>query len=140
MSDATTLPCSPKLELNGLPYFPRLCDKIRLMQQGTLHPDFHNNLGKGFDLWTCQFLGVDYTDLRAQVESGLTDEETLAWAEKNGVQREDFVKAWFLHYLRTRGFRDDFSELLEKRKKEAAHTDRPEIQTFMDYLDADEGR
>lgn len=139
MTNEPITPRSPKEELDGFPYFLRLCDKIRLFQAGILHPDYHNNLGKGFDLWMCQFLGVEYDDLRKKVESGASDEQTLAWAQQTGVEREPFVRDWFLQYLRTRGFRDDFSELLEKRKKEAEHTDKPEIQTFMDYLDADEG-
>ena len=57
-------PRSPKDEIDGLPYLPRLCDKIRLKQSGNLDPEYHPNLGIGMDLWTCQYLGVDYEALR----------------------------------------------------------------------------
>ena len=140
MSDDDQMPCSVRDELDGLMYFPRMCDKIRKMKAGTLHPDFHGNLGIGMDLWTCQFLGVDYEDLKAQVTAGASDEEALAWARKNGVTRPDHEHAWFTAYLKTRGFRDDMSERLAARKKEDPRTDRDDILTFMDYIEVDEGR
>jgi hypothetical protein len=42
--------------------------------------------------------------------------------------------------MRNRGFRDDFTEKLVFRKKEAGWEDREDIQSFFDYLDADDGR
>ena len=54
------LPCSPKEEIEGLVYFRRLCEKVRLMAAGKLHHDLHANLGKAMDLWACQFLGLRY--------------------------------------------------------------------------------
>jgi cytochrome P450 len=92
------------------------------------------------DLWTCQFLGVDYNDLKAQVIAGATDEDALNWARENGVTRPDYEKAWFLAYMKTRGFRDDLSKRLAERKKEDPHTDRDDILSFMDYIEIDEGR
>jgi len=140
MSDSSVLPRSPLDELDGLLYFRRLCDKVRLMEAGTLDPDFHANLGKAMDLWMCQFLGVGYEDLKSQILSGATDEDALAWARENGVTRPDYEKAWFLSYLRNFGFRDHMSERLADRKKEAPHTDRDDILTFLDYIEVDEGR
>lgn len=140
MPEDTLFPCSARLELGGIVYLPRLFDKIRLMHAGTLHPDFHGNLGLGMDLWTCQFLGVDYNDLKAQILAGATDEEALAWARENGITRPDFELAWFTAYITKRGFRDEMSERLAQRKKEAPETDREDIQTFMDYIEVDEGR
>jgi gluconokinase len=43
-------------------------------------------------------------------------------------------------YLGKRGWRDDLSDRLVFRKKEAGWSGREEIQTFFDYIDADEGR
>ncbi len=139
MSEGTTLPRSPRDEIDDLIYFPRLCEKARLMETGTLHPDFHGNLGLGMDLWICQFLGVDYQDLKAQILAGASDEDALAWAREHGIQRPDYEQAWFNAYMNTRGFRDDLSERLAIRKKEAPHTDRDDILTFMDYIEVDEG-
>jgi cytochrome P450 len=92
------------------------------------------------DLWTCQFLGVDYNDLRAKIIEGDTDENVLTWARKNGVTRPAYEKAWFSAYMKNRGFRDDLSKRLAKRKKENPDTDRDDILTFMDYIEVDEGR
>lgn len=138
MSDS--FPCSPREELEGIIYLPRLLDKIRLMHAGTLHPDLHANLGKAMDLWTCQFLGVDYNDLKAQVIAGATNEDALVWARDNGITRPEFELAWFNSYVRNLGFRDLMSERLAERKKEDPRTDRDDIITFVDYIDIDEGR
>lgn len=140
MSEPTGIPCSARTEFGGIIYLPRLVDKIRLMEGGTLHEDFHANLGRGMDLWTCQFLCVDYNDLRAQVIAGATDDEILVWIKEHGRSRPDFELAWFNSYMRNRGFRDDLSERLAERKKETPHTDRDDIMSFMDYIEVDEGR
>jgi hypothetical protein len=42
--------------------------------------------------------------------------------------------------MKTRGFRDDLAERLAQRKAESGFQDRADIVTFMDYIDADEGR
>ncbi|MDB4506814.1 DUF5069 domain-containing protein [Akkermansiaceae bacterium] len=140
MPESTTLPRSARDEISGIIYLPRLCDKVRLMSAGTLHPDFHGNLGLGMDLWTCQFLGVAYEDLKAQILAGATDEDALAWARENGITRPDYELAWFHSYMSNRGFRDDMSQRLAERKKESPATDRDDIQSFMDYIEVDEGR
>lgn len=133
-------PRSPRDEIDGVIYFPRLCDKIRLHAAGRLAPDYHANLGAGMDLWTCQFLGVAYPALADLVRSGASDAEALAWARENGTARPDHEQAWWSAYMRTRGFRDDLSEKLVQRKAESGLQDRDDIQSFMDYIDADEGR
>ena len=137
---AKLYPCSPRNEVNGLPYFARLCEKIRLFSQGDLHPELHANLGKGMDLWTCQFFGVDYEALKAIVLGGSSDEEAYAWASKEGLERDKNEKAWFRSYLLNRGYRDDMSEKLAMRIEESGFQDRNDIETFCDYIDADEGR
>lgn len=138
MSD--TIPCSPKNETAGVIYFPRLCDKVRIHAAGKLPADYHDNLGAGFDLWTCQFLGVDYHALADFIKTGVSDEDALAWARENGCKRSDYEADWWSAYMRNRGCRDDFAEVLATRKQEDGFAERPEIICFMDYIDADEGR
>jgi len=140
MSNGYEMPCSARNNLEGIVYFPRMCDKIRKLNAGTLHPEFLTNLGLGMDLWTCQFLGVDYHDLKRTILAGATDEQALTWAREHGVSRPDYEKAWFKAYIKTRGFRDDLSDRLAARKKEDPKTDRDDILTFMDYIEVDEGR
>jgi hypothetical protein len=137
---STRYPCSPKDEIDGLIYFPRLCDKIRLHQAGELGEDYHANLGGGMDLWICQFLGVAYDALADVIRSGASDPEALDWARKNGIKRPDYEFAWWTAYMKTRGFRDDLSERLASRIEESGFSDREDINSFMDYIDADEGR
>jgi len=134
------VPRSPRDEISGMLYFPRLCDKVRLHSEGKLEKDYIENLGGGMDLWACQFLGVDYSDLRDQILTGVTDEETLTWAKENGTSRDDNELAWWNQYMQTRGFHDDMTERLAFRKQEAGWQNNITILTFFDFIDFDEGR
>ncbi|TAE77427.1 MAG: DUF5069 domain-containing protein [Verrucomicrobia bacterium] len=133
-------PRSPRDEIDGILYLPRLCDKVRLHAAGRLHPDYHANLGSGMDLWTCQFLGVEYHALSDFIISGKSDAEALAWCRQNGTPRSPQELAWWSAFMRTRGFRDDLTERLQQRKAESGLQDRHDLLTFMDYIDADESR
>ncbi len=135
-----TPPASPRDEVSGCVYFARLCSKVRLHQAGQLDPEFHENLGKGMDLWTCQFLHVDYAELQQVIASGASDQEALEWCWQHGTQPSEHELAWWNSYMRNRGFRDDLSERLAMRKEAAGWQDRDDIQCFFDLLDADDGR
>jgi hypothetical protein len=140
VSSTYEIPRSPRDEIDGVIYFPRLCHKVRLHAAGGLDPQYHANLGAGMDLWTCQFLGVDYIALAEQIRGGKSDAEALAWARESGTARSAPEFAWWSAFMRTRGFRDDLAERLVLRKAESGFRDRDDILTFMDYIDADEGR
>ena len=139
MSDFQT-PCSPRDEIGGLVYFRRLCDKIRIHADGKLHPDYHANLGRAMDLWTCQLLRVEYNDFVKLIESGLDDEGIHNWCTTHGYNPSAEEITWWNAYMRNRGFRDDLAEKLVFRKEEAGVADRDDILTFFDFIDADEGR
>lgn len=140
MSETHQAPRSPRDEIDGIVYFPRLCDKVRFHAAGTLSPDYHANLGSGMDLWTCQFLGVNYSPLADFIRAGKSDAEALAWSREHGTPRTVAELAWWSAFIKTRGFRDDLAERLAQRKAESGFQDRADIVTFMDYIDADEGR
>ena len=144
MSEKTRKPVpglrSPRETVGGLVYFGRMVDKLRLEQAGKLPADYHENLGKGFDASCCDFLEVNYERLRARVRGGGSDQELLAWCEEQGKKRSEVERRIWNAYLSKRGWRDDLSERLIFRKKEAGWQEREDIQTFFDYLDADEGR
>lgn len=131
---------SPREMVGGLVYFGRMIDKIRLEKSGQLPADYRDNLGQGFDKACCEFLGVGYEDLRERVRSGGTDVEILDWCGKSGKTRDAEEKKVWSVYLSKRGWRDEMSDRLVFRKKEAGWEGREEIQTFFDYIDADEGR
>lgn len=131
---------SPREMVDGLVYFGRMLDKIRLEKLGQLPPDYQENLGQGFDQACCDFLGVSYPALRERVNQGGTDSEILAWSGKQGKTRDAEERKIWNAYLGKRGWRDEMSDRLVFRKKEAGWEGRGEIQTFFDYIDADEGR
>ena len=131
---------SPRVGVVGLVYFGRMVDKVRLEQAGKLPEDYRANLGEGFDKACCDFLGVSYQKLRTRVREGGTDEEILDWCGKLGRPRDPEEKRIWGGYLAKRGWRDEMSDRLIFRKKEAGWEKRDEIQTFFDYIDADEGR
>lgn len=135
-----TYPRSPKDTVGGIVYFGRMIDKIRLMASGELHPELHANLGKGFDERITDFLGVGYEAVALRVREGGGDDEILEWCFQQGVRpTEEQIEVWN-GFMIKRGWRDVLSETLVRRKKESGFTDRDDIQTMFEYIDADEGR
>jgi hypothetical protein len=137
---ATVALRSPNEKVGGLFYFGRMLDKIRLYGRGELPSDYHENLGKGFDEKCVTFLQIDYDQLAKQVKHGGRDEEILQWCFDNGRRpSEDDVYVWN-EFMRKRGWNDEVSGTLERRKQEAGMSDRSDIETAFQFIDADEGR
>ncbi len=131
---------SPFIKVGGFVYFARLLDKIRVQAKGQLPEDYQANLGKGFDERCVQFLRVDYNDLVDRVKKGGTDEEILQWCFSSGRRpSDDEIYVWN-EFMRKRGWNDEVSETLKRRKKEAGMAGRSEIETMFGFIDADEGR
>ena len=102
--------------------------------------DYQPNLGSGFDGWCVDLLRVDYDELVERVKAGGTDEEILDWCFAKGRQPpDDEIHIWN-EFMRKRGWNDDISETLTRRKKEAGMAGRSEIRTMFEFIDADEGR
>lgn len=117
-----------------------MLDKIRLHAAGQLPGDYHANLGGGFDGSCCRFLWIDYPSLVGRVKAGGTDEELLAWAFQQGRKPSDEEVLVWTEFMRKRGWNDEASDRLRQRKAERGLSSRDDIQTFFDYIDADEGR
>ena len=131
---------SPFVQVGGLVYFARMLDKIRAHAKGELPPDYQANLGRGFDERCVAFLRVNYKQLVEQMKQGGTDEEILQWCFSMGRQpSEDEIYVWN-EFMRKRGWNDEVSETLKRRKKEAGMAGRSEIETMFTFIDADEGR
>jgi gluconokinase len=131
---------SPYTQLGGLFYFPRMLDKIRLHAAGQLPQEYHANLGIGFDGRTLSFLWIDYPALVERVKQGGADDEIFAWAGSQGRRPSpEEIEIWN-DFMRKRGWNDESSERLVLRKAESRLQDRTDIETFFDYIDADEGR
>ncbi len=133
-------PRSPTEKVGGLFYFGRMLDKIRQHAKGELPPDYHANLGKGFDEKCVKFLRVDYDQLVERVKQGGTDKEILEWCLTVGHQPSgDEIYVWN-EFMRKFGWNDEVSAIVERRKAEAGMADRSDIQTSFQFIDADEGR
>ncbi len=134
--------CPPTayLETRGLRYFPRMLQKIRLFATDQLRPDFHENLGKGLDRSLCDFLHIDYAQLRERVLEGGTDEEVFAWCEKQSRElNAGEVRIWN-DFVTKLGWHDAATPRLEERKAESGLADRDDIVTMIEYFEYDEGR
>lgn len=131
---------SPNDKVGPFVYFGRMLDKIRLHGSGELPADYIQNLGEGFDKSCVQVLGVKYEDLVRRVKEGGTDEEILDWARDNGRTLTDQDIYIWNEFMRKRGWNDVATERLIQRKGEANLANRDDIQTFFDFIDADEGR
>jgi len=67
-------------------------------------------------------------------------EAAIAFAiEPKSRADEEKIKFWN-NFITTRGWRDNSSRELQEEKKAAGFGDRADIQTWVDYHDADEGR
>jgi gluconokinase len=131
---------SPAEKIGGLFYFGRMLDKIRVHAQGKLPEEYQSNLGKGFDRECIEFLKIDYGTLAERVNEGGSDEEILAWCLERGrkpTEREIYI---WNEFMRKRGWNDEISETLTRRKKEGGLAERADIETMFQFIDADEGR
>lgn len=131
---------SPADKLGGLVYFGRMLDKIRVHAKGELPADYQPNLGKGFDAKCCAFLHIDYAQLAERVKQGTSDSEALDWALSTGRRPTEAEITMWNEFMRKFGWRDEAAEILARRKREAGMTDRADIETMFQFIDADEGR
>jgi Domain of unknown function (DUF5069) len=131
---------SPSAMVGGIVYFGRMLDKIRLHDKNELPADYQANLGRGFDEFCTKFLHVQYHDVARRVREGGRDEEILWWCfDKGRRPSETEIYVWN-EFMRKRGWNDEITETLGRRKKEAGMAGRSEIDTMFAFIDADEGR
>src|ERR1044071_2546161 len=131
---------SPGEKVGGLVYFGRMLDKIRLQAKGELPEEYQPKLGKGFDLSCVDFLQIDYGEVVERVKKGESDEQILDWCfEKGHKPTENEIQVWN-EFMRKRGWNDELSATLIRRKGESGMAERSDIRTMFDFIDADEGR
>ena len=134
-------PRSPRETMDGWSYLPRYIDKIRLHLAGKLHADYQENLGKGFDGMWLQCDGVTHEQMIEVVKKSITDGEVCDWVRRN-VKRSPAEKAAHAGdiFSRPNGDNAEAVARLKMRKEESGFARRDDIQTFVDYIDADEKR
>jgi Domain of unknown function (DUF5069) len=104
--------------------------------------DYHENLGhpRSADGAMCNFLRVNYEDVRERALQGGSDEEVLEWCYGNGRRlNEGDIFVWN-NFASKIGWRDWATPTLKRRKKELGIADRDDIQTMGDLFDYEEGR
>jgi hypothetical protein len=117
-----------------------MLEKIRLHQRDELDEYYFELLGSGFDGRLCRYLGVGYADVVERVKGGTSDEEVLAWVQGVGLElTEERVEVWN-GFVSKRGWNDDGSVGLEAFKKEVGFEGRTDIQTYLQFIEVDEGR
>jgi len=127
-------------KVGGIVFFARMLDKIRLNAAGRLPPGY--NLGTAdwtsFDARSTRFLGVDYQAVVERTLQSGSDEEILQWCFQHGRRpSEEEIEIWNA-FLIKRGWRDAGSAELAEAKRIRGFTDRDDIQTWFDFLRADE--
>jgi hypothetical protein len=140
MSDTIILPRSPRETMAGWVYLPRFIDKIRLHLAGKLSPDYQENFTKGFDGSWLQAAGLTAEQFIAVVKNTVTDGQVCDWVVAN-VKKNEAEKAAFNSFILNRGTdSDEIKARLKWRKEQAGLAHRDDIQTFVDFIDADEKR
>lgn len=135
-------PRSPHETMAGWVYLPRFIDKIRLHLAGKLHADYQENFArKGFDAAWLQAAGLEPDPFIEVVKNTITDGEVFDWVVQH-VKKTDAEKAVFNQSALNRGKENDpaLRARLQSRKEESGLGHRDDIQTFFDYIDADEKR
>jgi len=134
-------PRSPRETMCGWMHLPRYIDKIRLHLAGKLHPDYQPNFGKGFDGVWLELAGVDEKQFIDVVRNSITDGQVCDWVLKN-VKKPDAIKAAHREKILHHPPKDDAEgqARLKMRKEQSGQSQRDDIQTFVDYIDADEKR
>ncbi|MFV0338620.1 MAG: DUF5069 domain-containing protein [Chthoniobacterales bacterium] len=133
-------PSSPYKKTGNIVYFARMVDKVRLHQANELHEDLIANIGKAFDAYCCEFLGIRHEDLSKKISEGLSYEALLDWSFQNGNQPTEFQVMLWNGFMTKRGWQDSLNTILQKRIAESGLDSRSDVLSMFDYLDADEGR
>lgn len=135
---------SPSDQINGLVYFGRMLDKIRLAAAGQLPEDWQPGLGRkmknSFDDRCCKFLNTDYASLEKETLKGdKSDEQLLDWVFQNGRKPgEEDIEIWNA-FMTKRGWRDAGTQRLNERLAQIG-LPAGTVQTMFEFIDLDEGR
>jgi len=132
-------PRSPRETMSGWVYLPRFVDKTRLHLAGKLHPDYQENFTRGFDGAWLKAAGVTAETFIEVVKNSVTDGEVADWVAKN-VKKSEADKKAFAEFVLNRGREEESKARLKMRKEEAGLASRDDLQTFVDFIDADEKR
>ena len=125
----------------GWMHLPRYIDKIRLHLAGRLHADYQPNFGKGFDGAWLKTAGLNHESFIEVVRGSLCDGQVADWVAKNVTASADDRNSHAAGMVEYPKAGDQaMNDRLIQRKEQAGLSHRSEITTFIDFIDADEGR
>ena len=134
-------PRSARETMSGWLYLPRFVDKIRLSLAGQLHSDYQQNFAtRGFDAQWLKAAGLESDAFIEVVRHAITDGQVADWVRSHVHKPAE--QAAFNHWLTHYGSEEDpeLRARLAARKEQSGLAHRTDITTFVDYIDADEGR
>jgi gluconokinase len=134
----------PSDQINGLVYFGRMLDKIRLAAAGKLPEGWRPTRGTAskttLDGRCCEFLHLDYAALEAEaLHGGKSDEELLAWAFAHGRRPTGTEIEVWNDFMRKLGWRDARTQRVNERLAEIGLPPGT-VATMFEFIDLDEGR
>jgi gluconokinase len=135
---------SPFDQVNGIVYFGRMLDKMRLAAAGKLPAGWETARGtkspSSFDSRCCRFLKIDYSALEtATLKGDRSDVELLEWTFEHGHRpNEEEIEIWNA-FMTKRGWRDSGTPRLHERLAEIG-LPPDTVQTMFEFIDLDEGK
>jgi len=127
-------PRSPRVRLGGYIHLPRLLDKARAFAAGK-NGEYHYNCP--LDGHFFRFTGINHEALLAEVKTGKSDTEMLAWVSAQAKRSAAEIVQWssWLEALgaKAAGGHAWFSEMIKK-----IAPDREDIASFSELLDLDD--
>ena len=125
----------------GWMHLPRYIDKVRLHLAGKLHADYQPNFGKGFDGAWLKAAGLTHEQFIEVVRGTISDGQVADWVAQN-VKKSDAEKKAHAEGMLNYPKPGDtaMEDRLKQRKETNGLAHRDDIQTFIDFIDADEKR
>lgn len=127
-------PRSPRAQLGGYAHLPRLLDKARAFAAGK-QGGYHYNCP--LDQRFFGFTGIDPEALLAEIKTGKSDTQMLAWTAAHTSRQPWEIAAWsaWLAQLGVGSIEMHawFAEMIQGNA-----TEREDITTFFDLLDLDD--
>ncbi|GAB1489440.1 hypothetical protein MASR2M8_18930 [Opitutaceae bacterium] len=127
-------PRSPRVRLGGYVHLPRLLDKARAFIAGK---NASYNYNCPLDKHFFGFTGIDADAMLAEIKSGKSDTEMLAWVRANTKRTPSEIAAWS-NWLSNHGPGGVDGHAWFSDAIKSAGTNRDDIQSFFDLLDLDD--
>lgn len=127
-------PRSPRTRLGGYVHLPRLLDKVRAIAAGK-PGDFHYPCP--MDQRFLAFTGLNPDALAAEINSGKSDSEMLAYVQAHVTRQPSEIAAWSQWFEQLTPTSPDVRAFFnDVHRKNAAH--REDIATWFDWLELDD--